>query len=249
MLAHYFCPYFKFTSLSFLLVIITFLLLILPQFFFPETGYSKFLQFRQIPHVYLTPIEIKHVSHTYLYEAITSMFFHTGWSHWLSNMFGIMLSVITMEYCWSLSIPFMLFGGAITNCYFVLGNDNVVMGFSGAISCCIGLYIGMFIGNWSHIQRYPSEMMKIWLINSVFVIFLLFSYSPKSTMIHLVGFGMGVLYGLAWISKQSPDDCEVTTGTVCKILSVVFTILPIVLIFMHPIGTYVAKVPTIIVLR
>ena len=156
MLAHYFCPYFKFTSMSFIIIIITFLCLLLPQFFFPMTGISRFLQYRQIPHVYLNPIEVKHVSHSYIYEAFTSMFFHTGWSHWLSNMFGIILSVITMEYCWSLSIPFMIFGGFITNCYYVLGNDVLSMGFSGAIACSIGLYIGMFIGNWSTIQRYPS---------------------------------------------------------------------------------------------
>lgn len=155
-----------------------------------------------------------------------------------------------MEYCWNLSIPFMIFGGFITNCYFVLGHDNISMGFSGAISCSIGLYIGMFIGNWSSIQRYPSEMMKIWLFNSIFVIFLLFSYSPRSTLVHLVGFGLGVVYGLAWIPKEAPDECESMTGTVCKVLSIILTILPIVLILLHPIGTYTAPVaPTIYVLR
>lgn len=156
MLAHYFCPYFKFTSVSFLFIITTLACLIIPQFIFPPTGSSKFLQYRLIPHVYLNPVEIKHVSHAYIYEAFTSMFFHTGWRHWLSNMFGIVLNVITMQFCWFPSVILMLLGGFVANCFFVLTHDNYMMGFSGVISCSIGLYIGMFVGNLSYIRRYSS---------------------------------------------------------------------------------------------
>lgn len=96
MLAHYFSPYFKFASVSFVFIIITFLCLLIPQFLFPASGYSKFLQFRLIPNTYLSPIQVKHVSHAYIYQTFTCMFFHTGWIHWLSNVFGIIINMVNM---------------------------------------------------------------------------------------------------------------------------------------------------------
>lgn len=139
----------------------------------------------------------------------------------------------------------MLLGGVIANCYYVLSNDTVMMGFSGVVACSIGMYIGMFIGNWSYIRRYPSEMMTVWFINCIFVFFLLFASSPTSTFVHFLAFGLGVVYGIAWIPKPSPDSCEVMTGTVCKVLSLILTIIPVFLIFMHPTATVIQRVAVI----
>ena len=156
MLGYYFSPYFTFSSASFIIIIITFLCMIIPQIFFPTTGYTHLFQETVLPHLYLTPIEIKHVSHKYIYEAFTSMFFHAGYPHWLSNVAGIILNMATMEFCWFPSLLFMLLGGVVANCYATLTADVVMLGFSGVIACSIGLYVGMFIGNWSYIRRNHS---------------------------------------------------------------------------------------------
>ena len=79
-------------------------------------------------------------------------------------------------------------------------------------------------------------MMVIWMVSCLFLVFLLVSYSPMSTLIHLIAFGMGVLYGIGWIPKPEPDGSEVTTGMVCKVVSALLSVLPVFLILIHPTG-------------
>ena len=237
MLSHYFSPYFRLKSISFLFIVITFICLVIPQFLFPLGSLQpKLFSYRQIPGVYLSPTEVKHVNHWAIYKAFTTLFFHISYTHWLGNLIGILLNLFTMEFCWLPSIFIMLLGGVVTGAWCCLVLNNIMMGFSAVIACSVGMYVGMFIGNWNHIRTHHSSMMTVWGINCLFLFLLLFSHDPRATLVHFIGLGIGVVYGLAWIPKLNPDRCEILTGTVCKVLSVIITILPFVIILLSPIG-------------
>lgn len=199
MLANYFCPYFKFTSFSFVAIVVTFMCMIVPQVLFPASGNGVFLKYRMMRHVYVTPVDIKHLDHWYGYEAVTGLFFHTGWVHWVNNVLGILLVVMTMEYSWNLTWIFLIIGGAVANCYFVLVSDLVTMGFGVGIACSIGLSVGMLIANRGYMRRNRSEMLTIWMISSIFV-FILIATSTH-IIIHFFGLLIGILYGCAWIPQ------------------------------------------------
>jgi hypothetical protein len=101
----------------------------------------------------------------------------------------------------------MLIGGTVTSAYASLVMNNMLMGFSGVIACSVGLYIGMFIGNWNHIRTHYGGMLAIWFMNCIFVFLLLFSNDPRSTLVHFIALGIGLVYGLGWIPKLQPDGC------------------------------------------
>jgi hypothetical protein len=135
------------------------------------------------------------------------MFFHLNYTHWLGNLLGITVNLFTMEFCWLPSVLLMLIGGTVTSAYASLVMNNMLMGFSGVIACSVGLYIGMFIGNWNHIRTHYGGMLAIWFMNCIFVFLLLFSNDPRSTLVHFIALGIGLVYGLGWIPKLQPDGC------------------------------------------
>lgn len=97
MLSYYFSPYFKLKSWSFLFIVITFLCLVIPQFIFPPLNLTgKLFSYPLIPGVYLNPIDLKYVSHLYIYKCFTTMFFHLNYTHWIGNVLGISANLFTM---------------------------------------------------------------------------------------------------------------------------------------------------------
>ena len=186
----------------------TFLGLIIPQFLFPSYNLTpKLFSYTQIPGVYMNPIELKYINHSSIYKCFTTMFFHLNYTHWLGNLLGITVNLFTMEFCWGPSIILMLIGGTATSAYAVLVMNNMLMGFSGVIACSVGIYIGMFLGNWSHIRTHYAGMMSIWFMNCIFVFLLLFSNDPRSTLVHFIALTIGIIYGLGWVPKLGPDAC------------------------------------------
>lgn len=53
-------PHFTFRSLTFALILTTFLCLIIPQFFYYPRNYFHFLTFTNLPHLYLDTTLIRH---------------------------------------------------------------------------------------------------------------------------------------------------------------------------------------------
>jgi hypothetical protein len=123
----------------------------------------------------------------------------------------------------------------VANCYFVLVSDLVTMGLGVVISCSIGLSIGMLIANRGYTRRNRSEMMTIWMISSLFILILI--ATSNHILIHFFGLLIGILYGCAWIPQLQPTGFESILSSISKILSIGLTALPIVLIFLHPLGT------------
>ena len=80
------------------------------------------------------------------------MFFHSNYLHWIYNMITLFLIVPALEYSWLPNIGLMILGGFITNCYVILMMEGIFLGFSGAISAALGLYVGYLIVNWGYLR-------------------------------------------------------------------------------------------------
>lgn len=235
MLATYFSPYFSFRTWSFFFIVVTFIGLVVPQFIFmPLNKTPKLFSYPAIPGVYMSPIEVKFINHWAIYKCFTTLLFHLNYTHWLGNLLGITINLFTMEYCWCPSIIIALIGGTVSSAYAAVAMNAMLMGFSGVIACSVGLYFAMFLSNWTFLRnRFPQKVVA-WFISCIFVFILLFNQDPRSTLVHFIAFFIGLIYGHAWLPKIAQDGCERTITIVCKILSVIITVLPFVIIFMHP---------------
>lgn len=77
-------------------------------------------------------------------------------------------------------------------------------------------------------------MMPVWFVNGVLVFLLMFNTDPRATMVHFFALIIGIIYGIGWVPQLGPTPCESTTSAICKILSIVITVAPFVIIFMYP---------------
>lgn len=235
MLSTYFSPYWSFRTWSFLFIFVTFFCLIIPQFIFQHLNKTnKLFSYTNMPWVYMNPIEAKFINHWSIYKCFTTLFFHINYTHWVGNLLGITVTMFTMEYCWCPSILLAIIGGTATSAYAALSMNPILMGFSGVIACCVGLYFAMFLSNWSFLKTRFPDKITVWFINCFFIFILLFHQDARSTLVHFIAFFIGLVYGYAWWPKISQDGCERIISIVCKFASVIITILPFVLICLHP---------------
>lgn len=97
MMSYYYSPYFRLWSWSFFFIVVTFLLLIIPQFVFPSLEITgKLFSYTFIPEIYMSPIELKYIDHWVIYKCFTTLFFHLNYTHWLGNCLGITVNLFTM---------------------------------------------------------------------------------------------------------------------------------------------------------
>lgn len=235
MLRLYFSLYFSFRTWSFFFIVVTLILLIVPQFLFmPLNKTMKLFSYTHIPWVYMNPIETKFINHWTIYKCFTTLFFHLNYTHWLGNLLGITVNLFTIEFCWCPSILFAMIGGTATSAYAALIMNPMLMGFSGVIACSVGMYFAMFLSNLTFLRNHYPHKIIVWAINCVLIFILLFNQDARSTMVHFIAFFIGLVYGYAWMPKFQQEGCERIISVVCKFVSIIITILPFVLIFLHP---------------
>ena len=223
-------PHLTLCSMStFLLLAIT-LCLIVPQFFWFPHDYVHFLTFTNIDKAYLDTILARH-NHLYLYQTFTSLFFHMHFLHWFNNSLMLMFMLTAMEYMWWPNVLISLLAGVITNIYVTLMFEGIFMGLSGALAAALGIYIAYIISNWDFLlANYYDTMIR----SSIFAIFMLMlmlvSNNRKSTSLHFIGLGLGVLFGMGLLPRHVNTPTQSYLSMVFKVLSLISIVVPVLII-------------------
>lgn len=223
-------PHFKCASLSSMLFIAITVCLVLPQFFWTPHSYLHFLTFTNIPKVYLDTILVRH-NHAYLYQTVSSMLFHLHFLHWFNNSLMLMFMLTAIEYMWWPSVLVSLLAGVTTNLYVTLLFESLFMGISGALAASLGIYIAYIISNWDYLMTNYFDTMIRSAIFSIFMLMLmLVSNNSKTTSLHFIAIGLGVLFGMAVLPRHVENATQNYLRMVFKVLSLIAIAVPLVII-------------------
>jgi hypothetical protein len=178
------CPQLTMSSLSFLLLIIITLCLLAPQLIWQPHDYVHFLTYTGIPYVYLDSILVR-LNHKFIYQTFTSIFFHLNLIHWFNSAFMLLLLL------------------PATNLYVTIIFEGIFMGLSGVLAAGLGIYIAYLIANWDYLMaNYYETVFRSWIFALFFMVFMLLSDNHKTTSLHFIGLGLGVLIGMGFLPRH-----------------------------------------------
>lgn len=192
-------------------------------------GYLSFLTYTNMPHVYLET-ELVKIQKKYLYEAFTSIFFHMNLIHWFNNTIMAVFMLSAIEYMWRPAILLAFIVGISTNLYVTLLFSGTFMGLSGVLAGALGIYVAYLIANYTYLSTaYPDSSFVFWLYSCCFLVLMLVSSNVKSTSLHFIGLGLGILIGMGFLPRHAPAVSD-QLSLIFKILSVIALIVPLVVI-------------------
>ena len=150
-----------------------------------------------------------------LVRLITAMFLHGNWLHWIINNSIFLLLAFSIEKViggQKFIFVFLLSGlmGNLIGSIFLQGQDNLLIGASGAVSGLIGLWLVMFpkkkinfilpIGLYFEKTSMPlAVVIMLWLVVQVILQFEPHPSYDIAWISHITGFSTGFL--LAWFVK------------------------------------------------
>jgi membrane associated rhomboid family serine protease len=166
----------------------------------------------------------------YLYETITSIFFHMNMLHWFNNTVMAFFMMSAIEYMWRPSVILALLVGISTNLYVALLFSGVFMGLSGVLAGALGIYVAYLIANYTYLSTtYPDSSFVFWMYSCCFLILMLVTSNIKSTSLHFIGLGLGIIVGMGFVPRHVPVVSD-QMSLIFKILSAIAMIVPLVII-------------------
>jgi hypothetical protein len=115
----------------------------------------------------------------------------------------LLLLLPALEFMWMPSVLLSLLGGVATNLYVTIIFEGIFMGLSGVLAAGLGIYIAYLIANWDYLMaNYYETVFRSWIFALFFMVFMLLSDNHKTTSLHFIGLGLGVLIGMGFLPRH-----------------------------------------------
>lgn len=106
-----------------------------------------------------------------------------------------------IEYSYWLAILYGLVGGFAANCLAILTLEGRILGFSGVLTCYVGMIVLLIITHLTYIEnRMPGS--TCWIVLMIAMLSMAIIGSGASVIVHIYGYVFGMIIGLGFYPKH-----------------------------------------------
>lgn len=196
-----FFPNFRPASMSTVIIVLNVIIFILIHILYDPSNYTHFMEWPTEMNKWLLDIELVKSNKAYMYQPFTAMFMHQNYLHILGNTLFSIFIMYEMEHSWRWSIPLGILAGFTANCLAILCLEGRILGFSGVLTSYVGMIVALLISHLQYFQN-RSQGTFCWFIVLIVLLAVGAISFGSSVLIHLFGFVMGFILGIAFYPKH-----------------------------------------------
>lgn len=124
-----------------------------------------------------------------------------------------------MEYASKCSIFLGLLAGIVANCFAIFTYEGRLLGFSGVLASYVGMIMSLIFTHCTYLQnRFQGSFCMI-VVMMIFLSLMVIGLGP-ALLIHLYGYLLGILLGVAFLPKHMETDLSPLCDKIMKAVAI-----------------------------